>query len=1031
MAVGLLLCSAQTSLASVPADPSNFLAHVYGSNWIHFTWQDNSYDELTFSIELYNGAGWDQIDLTAPNATSYDLILYDPLAAGSQYTWRVRSWNNEGFGPGSSNQFTSTTPLQRWDAPSGLTSTVSGDSIVLNWSDNTNLEIGYSIEWRVPNGTWSVLGEIGPVSNIGTTSTPASISMAGVGFSPSTAYQFRVRAMRSNPTVYSGYSNEYQVTMPGLAAPTNLAFTLPAAEQIQLTWTDNSVSEGNYEIQYRFQGETNFSHLDYFNANTTSHTALGVPPVPVEFQVRATYGGGPDSFSPFSNIVTATATFAAPTNLAGSSPGEGKFNVSWTDNSGVEGNYELQVRVKGTSTFLTYDFYAANTTSLTNLPIDPGFIYEFRVCATYGTLAQTKSAFSNIVEITVPFNAPTGLTATPVNDRQINLAWQDNSTVEASYAVLCKQSSASQYSVCAVLPANSTSLQARAEDSDFNFPFAPNTAYDFQLIAISGDGETPALTAAATTKDGTSSDLSPPMFVNESVSHTLAFTEGQGTVTSSSVTGGLPPGVTYDSGTRTFSGTPTSRGAFTPTLQVNWSNGYSNTYTLHLRPIYRPGRPLVNSSIGSQVLTLGGTSTASIPLGTVFSDPDSESAVRIDIPGADGTPAGRSITIILNDSVTPQTVANFMAYLTNAANGYQDTIFQRLVTNFVLQGGSLKSSTAPGAPSNAFVSITKLPAVANEPGLSSTLGTLAMAKQAGNPNSATADFFFNLANNGANLDFQNDGFSVFGRVTQGSLAILSALNSLPLPPASGNPNAPNYAVTIDGQNSFLTQLPTNIIAATGPATIDSSKLLRINSVATNIPLLTRSVSGNTSSAVVTAAINGANLDLTALAPGTSTISLQATDLDGNTLISPLSFTVTVNQTFEHWAAAQGLPSGEEGPTADPDHDGSENLEEWAFLTNPGAANDSHPSFALLTDGADVKGSITFKVRKFAPGITYIVEASGNLGAWTPIWTSADGFGAAVVVSAVDNADHTLVTIKDTVAITSGTPRFLRVKVTSP
>lgn len=48
-------------------------------------------------------------------------------------------------------------------------------------------------------------------------------------------------------------------------------------------------------------------------------------------------------------------------------------------------------------------------------------------------------------------------------------------------------------------------------------------------------------------------------------------------------------------------------------------------------------------------------------------------------------------------------------------------------------------------------------------------GTLAMAKVGNNPNSATSQFFINLANNDANLDLQNGGFTVFGQILDQSI----------------------------------------------------------------------------------------------------------------------------------------------------------------------------------------------------------------------------------------------------------------------
>jgi len=73
------------------------------------------------------------------------------------------------------------------------------------------------------------------------------------------------------------------------------------------------------------------------------------------------------------------------------------------------------------------------------------------------------------------------------------------------------------------------------------------------------------------------------------------------------------------------------------------------------------------------------------------------------------------------------------------------------------------------------------------------------------------------------------------------------------------------------------------------------------------------------------------------------------------------------------------------------------------------------------------------VRKFAPSLTYTVEASDTLaaGSWTPIWTSTDGFGASPVTSAVDQTDRTVLTVRDNQPSPPATHRFLRVKITSP
>ena len=306
-----------------------------------------------------------------------------------------------------------------------------------------------------------------------------------------------------------------------------------------------------------------------------------------------------------------------------------------------------------------------------------------------------------------------------------------------------------------------------------------------------------------------------------------------------------------------------------------------------------------------------------------------------------------------------------------------------------------------------------------------------MAKVGGNPDSATTDFFFNLNDNTANLDFQNEGFTVFGRVALPSQSLLATLDSLPLPPAplAGEPT--NYPVTIDGQNTTLSALPINASFADQPP-LDSAQLLRIDDITQDVPILSgHNVSDNSDEGVVSATLVDSDLTLTGLAPGTSTIQIQVSDLDGNQLDVPLSFTVTVNNTLSNWATTEGLPGGQSGPLDDPDLDGRVNLLEFGLMTGGNTPDGgAQPVQGTVVDGMAKKGTLTFKVRKFA-NLTYAVRVSGNLGSWTTIWSTTDGFMAPNVVSAVDHPDHTLVTIKDMVPYSAGVPRFIQVQITSP
>ena len=131
----------------------------------------------------------------------------------------------------------------------------------------------------------------------------------------------------------------------------------------------------------------------------------------------------------------------------------------------------------------------------------------------------------------------------------------------------------------------------------------------------------------------------------------------------------------------------------------------------------------------------------------------------------------------------PVTTQNFIRYVKSGL--YQDTFFHRHVPGFVIQGGGFyvggRNTTNAG-----FYYMPTFPTITNEflvgRRMSNVFGTIAMAKLGGDTNSATSQFFFNLADNSANLDGQNGGFTVFGKVVRGT----NLLNRLNFPSAATN-----------------------------------------------------------------------------------------------------------------------------------------------------------------------------------------------------------------------------------------------------
>ncbi len=120
-----------------------------------------------------------------------------------------------------------------------------------------------------------------------------------------------------------------------------------------------------------------------------------------------------------------------------------------------------------------------------------------------------------------------------------------------------------------------------------------------------------------------------------------------------------------------------------------------------------------------------------------------------------------SFTVELDDTAAPETCANFQQY---ASDGhYDNTIFHRVIPNFMIQGGGFSENMAQ-KPTRANIQ--------NEAsnGLKNNLGTIAMARTP-DPHSASSQFFINLADNDF-LNFRDEsqagyGYCVFGKTVDG------------------------------------------------------------------------------------------------------------------------------------------------------------------------------------------------------------------------------------------------------------------------
>ncbi|WP_422091871.1 M43 family zinc metalloprotease [Tenacibaculum ovolyticum] len=341
------------------------------------------------------------------------------------------------------------------NAPTNLTSTSNSSSeIVLNWSDNSSNEDGFTIEKMNTNGSFSVI----------TTSAANVTTYTNTGLTASTAYSYRVRAFSGNTN--SSYSNtttattsadtgggnyctitgsntyEYiqNVTIdsfsntsgvdangygdhtsqtvdltPGNSTSVSLTpgfsgsaytehwaifidynknNTFESSERVIDGLSGNGVVSGNFTVDNAASGTTRMRVImKYYSSPTDACTVIGDGEAE-DYTV---------SFSGSGN--EPTPTLPTPENIGDSGVYSTGFYASWNTVSGAT-DYEVQLLkngnwvTEGTST--TYYLWVSKQNSDTN--------YTFRVRAKNST---ENSAWSNQLNISLPVAGPTAsLTST-------------------------------------------------------------------------------------------------------------------------------------------------------------------------------------------------------------------------------------------------------------------------------------------------------------------------------------------------------------------------------------------------------------------------------------------------------------------------------------------------------------------------------------------------------------------------------------------------------------------------------------------
>jgi peptidyl-prolyl cis-trans isomerase A (cyclophilin A) len=165
----------------------------------------------------------------------------------------------------------------------------------------------------------------------------------------------------------------------------------------------------------------------------------------------------------------------------------------------------------------------------------------------------------------------------------------------------------------------------------------------------------------------------------------------------------------------------------------------------------------------------------------------SAAAFAADAPQVSLKTSMGEIVVELDQQKAPVSSANFLQYVKSGF--YKGTIFHRVIDGFMIQGG--------GMDANMVEKKTGKP-IKNESnnGLSNKPYTIAMART-NDPDSATAQFFINVADNAA-LDYpgrDGNGYTVFGKVVKGQ-EVVDKIKGVMVDDMRGHQNVPVAPIVI-------------------------------------------------------------------------------------------------------------------------------------------------------------------------------------------------------------------------------------------
>lgn len=574
---------------------------------------------------------------------------------------------------------------------------------LVTWDDDALDEAGYIIKGRYFSGTRAVspVLELAREEANSTSTVVGQQDFFGTAGLPNLSMQFTVTAFKNNGTaIETSTGTSPRVPTLGtdtFGTPTGLSITkVPGTDgSYQINFADNATTEIYYRLGFKRTADAAFSttsnefQLGLFGENSVRRALQLIPGTSYDFRVRGERFG--PSFTAYSSpIVTLTTDpLSPPTELSVVAVDDDKVRLTWKDNSTNTMGYEMQYKFVGsTDPFVALSggsgtVYAGGDDTEYEVTVGPGTEIEWRVRGVFQDSSNTLyySTFSNTATVSTQFPAPTNVEVVSTGlSGSIAVKWLESSEYTSNYEIVSRDAgtedafatlatvpvSAKETLITGLTPDEAIDVAVRAVGSGgasfLSQPVTVTPKHGFDPTAYVANLDAGVFGRVLLTPLNAERNAANEVIRGVPFSHTLAATDS-GNVSARTVTG-LPDGIASDLGV--VSGTPTTSEVRQSVATLTYTGGHSAVANLVFRIQQPPTSPVAGVELPDR--RIGLSSPLTVDLASAFSDPDTQRAAQF-------TTTLGNIKMSLFQQVTPQAVANFMAYVNGG--DYDGVAFHR------------------------------------------------------------------------------------------------------------------------------------------------------------------------------------------------------------------------------------------------------------------------------------------------------------------------------------------------------------------